>query len=631
MTIRELAALAGVSTSTVSKIMNHKDDSISAATREHVLEIAKQYRYQPYAAATGNARSLVLGVIFRDATSINMTMTGILHEAQDAGYSLVIRESRFDPEVEAQNIAVMLSCHVDGLIWEFVGEESARLLPQLEEAETPVVLFHSQHPDAVNIDYSQFGYAATQALIDLGHTNIACVLTPLSVTLGFQAGYERCLFENHIPFNPAMMLDRDDPLLREKISEHAMSGLVVSRYETAAYLYEMAHEMHYDIPYDLSILSLRDDASSRPASAAISTYTIPHFEYGVYLCKRLIHDIEQSDEPMGEFVCPIVQTYRGSTGAPHDYQLPKIVVVGSINIDNYLKVDTLPAAGQTVSSSASSVHVGGKGTNQAIGAARLGRRVSIIGCVGQDADSDTVFQLLRSYQIDYACVRRVPEQRTGQAYIFVQRDGESMISVMAGANDDLTVQDVQAADHAFRNCAYCLVQTEIPMDIVRESCRIAHQHRAQTIVKPAACGPLSDEVLAGIDILIPNRGELNNICPISGSIEDKAAWLVEKGVPVVIVTLDADGCYLRTATESRYYSAIDFDAVDTTGAGDAFIAALASYLMEGYSLDAAIRIANYAAGFSISREGTSTALIDNNSLESYIRQVEPELLLTAAE
>ncbi len=627
MNIRELAKLAGVSASTVSKIMNNKDSSISPSTRERVLQIAKQYNYQSYSSLIEKGTTtLTLGVVFRSASTMNLTLDGILHAAQEAGYTILLRESGNDSEREAQNLSVLCSHHVDGLIWEFVNKDSEKNIPFLERHEIPTVIFHSEHGNAVNIDYEEAGRQAALTLVNAGHTAIACINAPVPGREAFTNGYQKCLFENHIPLDEAFIFAQIDGQLMQKIASHTISGVVSAHYETAARLYDAVRKLRYELPYDVSIVSLRDESITPDVLRQLSTFTIPHYAYGEYLCERLVGQIERGENTPPAFRRAIQLDSESTVGIPHNSHSKKITVVGSINIDNYLKMDALPRTGMTVSSSLSASYVGGKAINQAIGAARLGQRVSVIGRLGNDVDSDTVYRALNMAGVDSMGVKRCSGHKTGQAYIFVQRDGDSMISILSGANATLLPQDIREAGRVFENAAFCLVQTEIPIETVAETCRIARKHGAQTILKPVACGELPADLLRNVDILIPNRAELDAICPAAGDLESQAAQLLDAGVGTVIVTLGTEGCFLKTAQESAYFPAVPFDVVDASGAADAFISALASYLLEERSLHTAIRIASYAAGFTISREGVTSSLVDKNTLESFIMQREPELL-----
>ncbi|MDE6388281.1 MAG: LacI family DNA-binding transcriptional regulator [Lachnospiraceae bacterium] len=627
MNIRELAELAGVSASTVSKIMNNKDSSISPATRERVLQIAKQYNYQSYSSLLDKGTTtLTLGVVFRCASTINMTLNGILKAAQDAGYTVMLRESGDDPEKEARNISVLCAHHVDGMIWEFVDQASSEQLQVLSRHDIPAVIFHSDHEGAANIDYEELGYNAVQTLIDAGHTGIACINTPGTGMEAFVTGYRKCLFRNHIPLEEELIYDQIDSALMHKIASHAISGIVSSRYTAAANLYDAVKELHYEIPYDISLVSLRDDLWEKDVLRPISTFTIPHYEFGEYLCNRLIGEIERGETSFPEFDKSVMLDNDDSVGIPYNNHSKKIAVVGSINIDNYLKMSVLPRTGKTVNSSLSASYVGGKAINEAVGAAKLGQRISVIGRVGNDVDSDLVFQELNAHGIDAIGVKRCSGYRTGQAYIFVQSDGDSMISIMSGANEALTVEDIRESERIFENAAFCLVQTEIPMETVMEACRIAGKYGAQTILKPVACGVLPAELLSSIDMIVPNAEEINAICPFETDMDKQAEYLLAQGVGTVIVTLGAEGCFVKTRQEAEYFPAVPFDVIDASGAADAFISALASYLLDGHTLHDAVRIASYAAGFSISREGVTPSLIDKNTLEAYIMQREPELL-----
>lgn len=627
MNIRELAELAGVSVSTVSKIMNNKDGSISASTRERVLQIAKEYNYQSYSSVMErDSRTLTLGVLFRSSASMNMTLNGILEAAQASGYTVMLRESRGETGEESKNISVLCSHRVDGILWEPVNEDSLECRGYFAERGIPCIIFNSPHPDSVNINYEKLGYLATQMLLGLDHTGIACILTPGTRTEAFAAGYKRCLFNNHIPLDEELIFQDTDSLLIQKISSHSVSGIVNSHYATAIRLYDAIHVLHYELPYDISLISLRDDSRAKSEYPPISTLTIPHYEYGKYMCDRLISLLEKTQEPVRTFDRAIALDNGDSIGIPYNSRAKRIAVIGSINIDNYLGVDTLPHTGKTVSSSVSAVYVGGKGANEAVGVSRLGHRVSLIGRVGNDADSDLIFGTLKNYGVDPVGVKRCTGYKTGQAYIFVQKDGNSMISIMSGANGALTAQSLYENERLFEHTAYCLIQTEIPIGTVTEACKMAKRHSVTTILKPAACGILKRELLENVDIIVPNHEEIEEICPIRNDLEKQADYLMEQGVKTVIITLGAEGCFVKTEGFSEYFPALPFDTVDASGACDAFISALASYLLYGYSLKKAVRIATCAAGFSVTREGIVPALIDKNTLESYIRQREPRLL-----
>lgn len=219
-----------------------------------------------------------------------------------------------------------------------------------------------------------------------------------------------------------------------------------------------------------------------------------------------------------------------------------------------------------------------------------------------------------------------------KAYIQIQDDGESIITLLTGANATLTAQTLRNNRHFFENCAYCLLQTEIAIEAVEEAVLIAKENNVKTILKPAAVSSLSENILKHTDILIPNQSEMALLCNRPASIDTaelshQADIMLQKGVGAVVITLGEFGCFLKTASmEQRFPAAADFIPMDSTGGSDAFISAFASYLLYGYDLCTAIKIATFAAGFCISRQGVVPALIDQTSLEKYINNVSPDLL-----
>lgn len=161
---------------------------------------------------------------------------------------------------------------------------------------------------------------------------------------------------------------------------------------------------------------------------------------------------------------------------------------------------------------------------------------------------------------------------------------------------------------------------------VLKAAELAKEYHVTTVLKPSACSYLPDQLYSYIDLIVPNLDELNEICPGPQNMEEKADILLSKGIKTVIVTLGADGCYIRNADTACYLPAIDVVSTDSSGAGDAFICTLVSYLLYDYDLISASKIASYAAGLSTTRQGTTTALVDKYTLESYIRRSEPDLL-----
>ena len=627
MNIREVAELAGVSVSTVSKIINQKDASIGSETRERVLKIAREYNYVPYGSTINpTAKTWLIGLLINSTSNNDMAVSGMIETAQKNGYTVILCESHGDSTQELKNITALCKNRVDGVLWEYATPDSAAYAPQFHSAEIPYLTFHSTEASTNKINYENLGYRATDMLLKNKHTNIACLLSHGKRTQMFLDGYKKCLFDHHITLDEELIFHEVTESFIYKLSNRMISGIVCSHFSKALSLYEIMDTLHYQIPYDISLVSLKDDSRDAVNFPHISTYTIPNMEFGQYLCNQLVTMIEKKKDTMKEFNPSIHLDNYSTIDVPFSLKAKRIAVIGSINMDTFLNVEALPQSGKTISTSTSSIYPGGKGINQAIGVSKLGHRVTLIGNVGSDIDSDRIYATMKEYEIDPLGVKRCNNIPTGKAYIFVQPNGESMISILSGANGIFLPTDIKDKRYLFENTGYCLVQTEIPLDTVYESLLTAHEYQAKTILKPSTCGVLPDYILKEVDILVPNSNELDILCPQECEIEKQAASFIEKGVKTVIVTLGNQGCYCKTADWGEYFKASEFPSIDNTGASDAFISALASYLLYGYSLKEAIKIATYAAGFSISREGVVPALINKSSLEAYIQQIEPNLI-----
>lgn len=632
MTIKEIANLAGVSISTVSKIVNNKAENINVETRNRVLKIVKEYNYTPYGTAknASTAKTFLIGVLLKHTSQDNLLLNGIMATAQKHGYTIVICNSMDSPEKELKNITTLCKHKIDGVIWEPVSERSSEYEHYFKEQEIFVSYINSSSARSHCLDFVQMGYTATQKLLDYQHTHIACLMKPDSLrsSMVFD-GFRKCLFDHEIPYSEDMKLFISAPELHQKITFGRFTGILSTHFESALDFYEKADRFHRNIPSDISLVSLREDAREAICFPRISSLRIPYERFGSKVCENLISLCEFREAEQFSLFTPedLLLDHEESLDKPPACRYKKIVSVGSINTDITLNVDEFPSPGSTTVTNASSIALGGKGANQAIGAAKLGREVFIIGKIGNDYDSAMIYDTLKKEQVVSQGLRRDSNAITGKAYIFVEKNAESCITLLPGANQNLTPEDVLSKEHLMEGCGYCLISTEIPEETCIQAARIAQKHHAKTIVKPAALKHLPDALLCHTDIFVPNKNEAALLCSEETTIEKQADFFYESGCPVVIITLGHNGCYLKSATHNCYFPAADFPSIDSTGGADAFIATLASYLTEGYPLIKAIKIASYAAGFCISRTGVVPALVDRISLENHIRLVEPELLV----
>ncbi|MEU2335565.1 ribokinase [Streptomyces sp. NPDC013172] len=283
-----------------------------------------------------------------------------------------------------------------------------------------------------------------------------------------------------------------------------------------------------------------------------------------------------------------------------------LLVVGSANADLVVEVERRPAAGETVLGGDLATHPGGKGANQAVAAARLGARTALLARVGDDAHGGLLLDSQRSAGVDTAGVL-VGGAPTGVALITVDPSGDNSIVVSPGANGRLTPADVRAATGLLGASRVVSAQLEIPLETVVEVVRnLAPGSRF--VLNPSPPAPLPPEVLAACDPLIVNEHEAKVILggadgDVSGEPADWARLLLAKGPRSVVVTLGADGALVADGRGVTAVPSVRVAAVDTTGAGDAFTAALAVRLGAGASLPEAAAYAARVGAAAVTRRG----------------------------
>jgi ribokinase len=285
----------------------------------------------------------------------------------------------------------------------------------------------------------------------------------------------------------------------------------------------------------------------------------------------------------------------------------KVAVVGSLNIDLVVKVARLPRLGETLSGADFNIFVGGKGNNQAIAAKRAGAAVGLIGCVGTDAYADLLLTQLQKDEIALDFIFREPSVSTGTAHIFVTKQGENSIVVVAGANGQLAPEKLVLAESILKQTDILLLQMEIPLAVNEKAAEIAHNNGAKVIFN---CAPVPknpnvlQKILKVTDILVLNAIEAQ----IFGF--DGANWevLLQIGVPTVVVTLGAEGAKLIQKETIETVPAFVVEVADTTAAGDAFFGALAAELARGAILKEAVRFGCAAGALAVTKNGAEPSL-----------------------
>jgi ribokinase len=299
---------------------------------------------------------------------------------------------------------------------------------------------------------------------------------------------------------------------------------------------------------------------------------------------------------------------------------PRIVVVGSANTDLQFMSNVVPRGGETVFGTGFDMGFGGKGANQAVAAALCGANVEMVAAVGGDLLGAETIRNFNSMGVRTSGVRVIPDVSTGAALILVTADGENRIIVAKGANDRLTPADVDAAAPQLAAADMVLLQFEIPLETVYHTIRVAKAHNVRCMVNPAPALPADLAELALADYLIVNETEAEVMSGVQvrreSDLDACVDALLNRGVRRVILTVGARGAILASGSRRVHIPGFAVSAVDTTGAGDAFIGSLAVFLTEGISEEEAVTRANLYAALSATRTGTQKSFARRAEFEA---------------
>ncbi len=282
---------------------------------------------------------------------------------------------------------------------------------------------------------------------------------------------------------------------------------------------------------------------------------------------------------------------------------PRVVVVGSTMIDLIAYTPRIPAPGETLVGDRFQMGFGGKGANQAVMASLLGADVAMVNCLGDDAYGDMTLDNFAAYGIDTTHVHRVPGA-SGVAPIWVEPDGTNRIVIVPGANQAMTPQQAVTAVDALAPVAVVLGQLEIPQEVTAAAFAAARERGAVTVLNPAPAAPLQPELAEHSAWLVPNEGEFRLLAG-SEPTDEALVSFAERARVRLVVTLGAEGAALVTDDGTVIRHAADtVEAVDTTGAGDAFVGAFAFGLAVGFDEERAVRLGLRCATESVTRPGT---------------------------
>jgi ribokinase len=295
----------------------------------------------------------------------------------------------------------------------------------------------------------------------------------------------------------------------------------------------------------------------------------------------------------------------------------RAVVVGSLNADLVVELPRIPLVGETRKASALRHSAGGKGANQAVALARLGVAVDMVGQVGDDAEGRTLLAQLTAAGVSATHVAVAGGEPTGLAVVMVDARGDNAIVVVPGANGTMAPAAVAAAEAAFAQCDVVLTQLETPRSTVEAALRRGREAGALVVLNAAPAAPLPDSLLALVDVLVVNEQEALEIAG-GTDVEAAAGLLLRRGPRAVVVTLGAAGALMHDGNDRITAAGFAVQPVDTSGAGDCFVAALAVALSEKSPPAEALGFANAAAAVTVTRRGTQDAMPTRDDVEAFL-------------
>lgn len=300
-------------------------------------------------------------------------------------------------------------------------------------------------------------------------------------------------------------------------------------------------------------------------------------------------------------------------------QQPKIVVIGSLNMDLVVKALRAPKRGETVMGEEIHFIPGGKGANQAVGLARLGAETTMIGAVGADSFGEELKKALQRDGVNTSSIKVLASEATGVASILLA-EGDNSIVVVSGANAQCLPEDLERCEGKIAEADLVLLQLEIPLKTVEHAVKLARKHGKTVMLNPAPALTLSQDLLSKVDYLTPNRSELSLITGISedSTIVQGVERVLELGVACCITTLGDEGAaYMERGGSLIHVQGHKVPVVDTTGAGDAFNAGLAYALAQKKSVQEAVIFAGQVSALAVTKFGAQGGMPTLNEVEEY--------------
>ncbi len=626
MNIKDIAAAANVSVSTVSKVLNHKDHDISETTKKRVLAVIKENNYSPYSNIKDvSPFKTFLVALMIDPPLIAEPFVSTLENyfARD-GYSLMICPLSADGSSIKKQLNILGAKHVDGIIFYTFSEELVKLFTSANAGKIPsVYLFPTPVANHATIccNPADLSHQAVQLFIEKGHTKIGCLIDSETGDHELiKKGYLEALFEHSLTQDNALIIDSSQSsslqVQLNSLLDSEITALYCQNLPLATTACSYFDKKSIPVPDRISVAAGEAGIISSPASPPVCLTFFPWDEICKSTAHQLISQMETRKRKIANLSIPVRISGQDFIRIPYT-DIVKILVIGNIDMDTIISTDHLPRSGDLITAGSIVTAPGGKGVNQAVASSLLGGDVSIIGRVGDDIEGHAIIDTLLENNIKSDGVYIDTMCSTGKTFINSTQGEHSAVVAYPGANMHLDMQQLRDLEHLFHNIGMCLITTEIPQEIITFVINKCFESGIKIFLKPSLNTGVDSALLGKIDYLIPNAQELNQLVPDGRTVPEKAERLFQLCSNNIIVTLGDKGCYAKNSEIESYFPAANFSPVDTTGAANCFIGALAVSLGKGNTLPYSICYATYAAGFSVTQTGVQTSFPTRNQLMAY--------------
>jgi len=618
--IRELAKLANVSPTTVSKVLNHKAKDISEETKKRVWDIAKQYNYTPYQKIldsldlSGNLIGLMVPQI--DAMHVQI-IKGAENAAYENGFEIAVCSVGDSPDLLKSRINSLRRKKAEGFILSRVKHHEIN-----DNFALRVLDNYTDYTVALHLAYKK--------LINHGHKKIGLLVSNLKHT-DTQKKLDACknafLKENR-SFDISLVYEcngttESSAIGMKYLLSNKITAVIAFDDIICSGVYRLLQNEALRIPQDISVLCF-DDYSVYPYLYPEPAVIKSDYEkIGYQAVKDLLCEIEGSASNESIVAADISW---GNGIAPFYEQKGlfkrKVLVVGYLNMDTIIHIpeETDGYGKSDINASDVEIMAGGKASLQSASAAKLGGNCYVIGRVGNDLNGEKIQNELSKMNINTGGIMFDNENPTGKAVIYVPKEGKTSYDIDYGANMHLTARDIERHEDLFSGAAYCLLSMQLSQDVFYHTARVCKRKDVKLICSIGPAFELDNHSFLGAHILVSTITGIDILIPGKYSFEEKINKLLHTHCENIVITMEYEGqCVLLNSEQQSKFTVKDFEFANHTAGVDCFCGALTVALTGGKNLNEAVSYALTGAALTMSRDGslpslpTSDEIMDNLS------------------